>query len=191
MSNKVNRTKKNFRLKVAFAVFAISVIVLFALVWSYDGVRISIESLRDESSIPLTAAVSSDPIAPNVIETLVNERRTIEGKKPLTTNTELRESACAKADHMLANDYWDHISPEGVTPWTFIKKAGYDYKEAGENLARGFKDDTKLVQAWMDSPTHRANVLDSRFTEQGICERDGTLGGKATRLVVQQLGAQS
>ncbi|MEI4745909.1 CAP domain-containing protein [Rhodococcus erythropolis] len=191
MSNKSNRTKKNIRLKVAFAVFALSAIVLFALVWAYDGVRISIESLRDESSIPLTAAVSSDPIAPNVIESLVNERRTVDGKKPLATNAELRESACAKADHMLANDYWDHISPEGVTPWTFIKKAGYDYKEAGENLARGFKDDTKLVQAWMDSPTHRANVLEGRFTEQGICERDGTLGGKATRLVVQQLGARS
>lgn len=170
--------------------FAIGLVATWAYAIVSGGALVSIESNRDEPTIPLTSAVSSEPIAPNVLEKLVNERRTLDGKKPLASNAKLRESACAKADHMLANDYWDHISPEGVTPWTFIKKAGYDYKEAGENLARGFKDDTKLVQAWMDSPTHRSNVLDSKFTEQGICERDGTLGGKATRLVVQQLGAQ-
>lgn len=171
--------------------FAIGLVATWAYAIVSGGVLVSIEDKRDEPSIPLTSAVSTHPIEPNSLEALVNERRAEHNQKPLATNAKLRESACAKADHMLANDYWDHISPEGVTPWTFIKKAGYDYKEAGENLARGFKDDTKLVQAWMDSPTHRANVLDSKFTEQGICERDGTLRGKATRLVVQQLGAQS
>lgn len=137
-----------------------------------------------------SAAVSTAPITPNSLEALVNSERTNAGKQPLITDSTLRTSACAKADHMLSQDYWAHTPPDGVTPWTFIEKAGYRYTTAGENLAKSYPDDASLVVAWMNSPSHRENVLGD-FKEQGICQKTGTLQGKPTTVTVQHVGVRS
>ncbi|WEX02774.1 CAP domain-containing protein [Rhodococcus sp. RCBS9] len=145
---------------------------------------------KPEPSLAEPAAVSSDAASPNSLEAIVNAERTKTGKQPFTTSETLRSSACAKADHMLSQDYWAHTSPDGVTPWSFIEKAGYRYTTAGENLAKSYPDDASLVAAWMNSPSHRENVLGD-FKDQGICQKTGTLQGKTTTVTVQHVGVRS
>jgi hypothetical protein len=94
-----------------------------------------------------------------------------------------------KATDMFAKDYWAHVSPDGTTPWVWIRKAGYNYLYAGENLARGFDTSASVVNAWMNSPEHRANLLSSNYTDIGFAVQSGTLTGTETTLVVQEFGS--
>lgn len=107
----------------------------------------------------------------------------------LTQNPLLGQAAKAKAQDMFANDYWAHYSPQGKSPWGFINEAGYKYIYAGENLARDFEDAKSVVDAWMNSPSHKNNLLDKNFKEIGVAVASGKLGGKEGILVVQMFGA--
>jgi len=117
-----------------------------------------------------------------------NEKRVENGLPPLLLNQELENAAYAKAQDMFANDYWAHNSPDGTTPWYFIKNAGYDYVYAGENLAKGFTDSKDVVSAWMASPSHKENLLSENFKDVGFAVKAGKLGGEETFLVVQEFG---
>jgi uncharacterized protein YkwD len=90
---------------------------------------------------------------------------------------------------MFANDYWAHVAPDGTTPWSFIKSSGYAYTTAGENLARDFNDTGAMVEAWMNSASHRENIVNAKFKEIGVAVVNGTLQGVETTLVVQLFGA--
>lgn len=98
----------------------------------------------------------------------VNRERQSKGLKPLTYLKTLEHSACAKARDKIAKDYWDHVSPDGKQPWHFIQNEGLTYTRAGENLAYGYRDSVAVVRGWMDSRSHRENLLGD-FTHQGIC----------------------
>jgi hypothetical protein len=124
---------------------------------------------------------------PQVIEATNQEREKL-SLTPLKTSDVLSQAAAEKAAHMFANDYWAHISPQGVTPWYFMHKHNYNYTVAGENLARDFGDTQTMTQAWMDSPTHRENIVNPKYTEIGIAVVNGTLQGVETTLVVQMFG---
>lgn len=117
-----------------------------------------------------------------------NEQRKLNGVKPLTYNTKLATAANEKAKNMFLNNYWAHFGPHGETPWQFITQTGYRYDAAGENLAKNFLYSKNVVTAWMNSPTHRDNLLRKDFTEVGFAVVDGTLGGEQTTLVVQMFG---
>ena len=117
-----------------------------------------------------------------------NSERAKLGLAPLTVNPILSQAAAAKANHMFANDYWAHIAPDGTSPWVFIKGAGYQYSVAGENLARDFDTTGAMLTAWMNSPTHRENIVNTRYSEIGIAVVNGTLQGIETTLVVQMFG---
>jgi hypothetical protein len=117
-----------------------------------------------------------------------NSKRAELGLAPLQVNGSLNQAAIAKANHMFGNNYWAHIAPDGTTPWVFIKNAGYRYAVAGENLARDFDTTGAMVNAWMDSPTHRENIVNPKYTEIGIAVVNGTLEGIETTLVVQMFG---
>ncbi len=117
-----------------------------------------------------------------------NRQRALSSLKPLTINTKLSQAATAKAQDMFTDQYWAHIAPDGTTPWVFMKNAGYTYLVAGENLARDFSDTNSMVRAWMDSPTHKANIMNPEYTEIGIAVVDGELQGYETTLVVQMFG---
>lgn len=117
-----------------------------------------------------------------------NIKRAENGLPGLTSNALLEEAASKKADDMFEKDYWAHDSPDGVTPWVFIKNAGYDYVYAGENLARGFANSEDIVNAWMASPHHRENILSENFNEVGFAVKSGELNGENTFLVVQEFG---
>jgi hypothetical protein len=118
-----------------------------------------------------------------------NQKRQEQGLPPLTVNTQLSAAALAKAQDMLDNQYWAHTSPTGKKPWDFIKSANYHYKVAGENLARDFSHTNDMMSAWMDSPTHRANILNDRYEQIGVALVYGKLEGFDTALVVQMFGA--
>lgn len=120
---------------------------------------------------------------------LTNQEREKQGLQPLVYNEKLAQAAEQKAMDMFARDYWAHYGPDGSTPWEFILGAGYEYEYAGENLAKNFMFSDGVVKAWMNSPTHRENILRSEYTEIGFAHRNGLLNGEETTLVVQMFGA--
>jgi hypothetical protein len=117
---------------------------------------------------------------------LTNQERKAIGISALTENPTLNQAAYEKAKDMLASDYFSHWSPSGTSPWYWFKKAGYSYKLAGENLAIGFFDSEEVVNAWMNSPSHRDNLLNSNFREIGIRVN---FQGSDTTVVVQLFGS--
>lgn len=120
---------------------------------------------------------------------LTNAERQKAGLETLVENEKLTTAAISKANDMFEGDYWAHYSPTGKSPWVFITGAGYKYIYAGENLARDFDEAKSVVSAWMRSPTHRANLLDSNFKEIGVAVSDGKIGGRDGILVVQMFGS--
>jgi len=117
-----------------------------------------------------------------------NAQRSGSGLSSLSYNNILSQAALAKAQNMFSEGYWAHTSPSGKEPWDFIKSAGYSYNIAGENLARDFDSTPPMINAWMNSPTHRANIMNPRYQEIGIAVVDGLLNGVETTLVVQMFG---
>ncbi len=92
---------------------------------------------------------------------------------------------------MFTQDYWAHFSPKGKTPWDFIISSGYEYKLAGENLARDFDDSSSVVEAWMNSSSHKDNILKNDYEDIGFAIVNGKLNGEETTLVVQMFGTSS
>jgi len=136
---------------------------------------------------PGVLGYSSEITAQKVFDQ-TNFERQKDGLAPLVYSDTLSKSAKAKAQDMFANDYWAHNSPQGKTPWTFFDAVGYKYSVAGENLAKDFYDTDSLMKAWMASPTHKANIVHTRYQEIGVAVVNGTLGGIKTTLVVQHFG---
>ncbi|HSW88030.1 MAG TPA: CAP domain-containing protein [Candidatus Saccharimonadales bacterium] len=129
-------------------------------------------------------------IATQDLLNLTNQERQKNGFSPLVMNDQLTNAAKMKAQDMFALNYWAHNSPTGTMPWDFIKKAGYDYEFAGENLARGFTSAPDVVTAWMNSPSHRENMLSPHYKDVGFALQEGSLTGeKDTILIVEELGS--
>jgi uncharacterized protein YkwD len=120
--------------------------------------------------------------------TLTNEERAKIGLPALRVNTQLSVSAEKKAEDMFAKDYWSHFGPHGESPWDFIKQSGYQYEFAGENLAKNFLFSQNVVDAWMNSPTHKENIIKKEYSEVGYAVKNGVLNGEETTLVVQMFG---
>ncbi len=131
---------------------------------------------------------TASSITPQNIISLTNKERTKLGLQELSNNSRLASAALAKANDMLEKQYWDHFGPNGETPWQFIRAAGYVYIYAGENLAKGFKTSEGVVEAWMASPTHKANIVSANYRDIGVAVVNGVLLGKETTLVVQMFG---
>jgi hypothetical protein len=119
---------------------------------------------------------------------LTNEVRVNNSLSLLIQNEKLSRAAEEKAKDMFANNYWSHYSPIGKTPWDFIITQDYKYDFAGENLAKNFLFSNNVIDAWMNSPTHRQNILRREFTEVGFAKVDGILNGEETTIIVQLFG---
>ncbi|MBU0579257.1 hypothetical protein KKE34_04090 [Patescibacteria group bacterium] len=130
-------------------------------------------------------------ITPRQVVEITNLEREKLGLDPLVLNQSLVEAALSKGQDMFTDQYWSHTAPDGLEPWYFIKQAGYQYQIAGENLARDFSNTESMMVAWMASPTHRANIVNSKYNEIGIAVIDGSLEGYETTLVVQMFGSQT
>ena len=123
------------------------------------------------------------------LHALSNQQRTSAGIGTLTLNAKLSQAAQNKAADMFADNYWAHTAPDGTQPWTFISNAGYGYSKAGENLAKNFSTSAGVVNAWMNSASHRANLLDGAFMDVGYAAVNGTLLGDEVTLVVAMYAA--
>ena len=119
---------------------------------------------------------------------LTNDDRSSSGLGTLTVNPTLVAAAQAKANDMAEKGYFAHVSPDGRNSWTWFKDAGYSFSYAGENLAVDFTDSGDVNQAWLNSPTHRANIMNGHFTEIGIATAVGEYEGHKTTFVVQMFG---
>ncbi len=97
-----------------------------------------------------------------------NNQRVANGLGSLALSSLLNQAAQAKANDMMVHDYWAHNSPTGVTPWYWISSVGYAYQTAGENLAYGFATSSDTITGWMNSPGHRANILNGSFNQVGF-----------------------
>ncbi len=118
-----------------------------------------------------------------------NAERQKQGLPYLNVNKKLTESAESKLQDMFKNQYFEHMSPSGDSVSDVVRKTGYDYIVVGENLALGvFSGDSQVVAAWMASPGHRKNILDSRYQEIGIAIGQGTYQGRKQWLIVQHFG---
>lgn len=121
---------------------------------------------------------------------ITNKKRAEVGLPALALDPKLSQAAELKAQDMFAKDYWAHNSPDGITPWVFIKQSGYNYVYAGENLARGFNSAEDVVNAWMASPKHKENMLFKNYNDVGFYIGVGKLKGEETLLVVEEFGNQ-
>lgn len=115
-----------------------------------------------------------------------NAYRAEQGASFLGRNNLLDQVAAQKLNDMFSQQYFEHINPQGVGAGDLVKNVGYRFIVVGENLALGnFHDDKTLVDAWMNSPGHRANILNSKFREIGVAVGQGTFEGQITWLAVQ------
>lgn len=124
-------------------------------------------------------------VLPTILADLTNEERQSQNLKTLAVNPTLNKAAEMKANDMATKGYFAHTSPEGKTPWYWITKAGYEYQYAGENLAVNFTDSQDVTNAWMASPTHKANIVKGNYTEIGTGVATGMYEGKETIFVAQ------
>ncbi len=140
-------------------------------------------NFRIISGLNLTGA-----IYPAVLADMTNEDRESGGLQKLTWNDTLEEAADLKAQDMVVNSYFAHTSPRGISPWHWLSEVNYNFIYAGENLALDFTESRDVQEAWLNSPTHRANLLNQNYTEIGITAVDGMYEGRETTFVVEFFG---
>lgn len=161
--------------KASASVMSILVIITFLLT--------NIQAVIWQSSQWLVSTV-----LPAVVVDLTNKERGEFSEKPLVRNATLDVAAKLKAEDMAKNEYFAHYSPTDVSPWHWFDEAGYVYAYAGENLAIHFTDSTEVVDAWMNSPSHRSNIVNGLYTEIGVGTAKGKFDGYDTVYVVQLFG---
>lgn len=129
----------------------------------------STPSSSQSSSSAVSSAKPSDTLTyeERVVE-LVNQERAKVGLKPLTMNLKLSEVARAKSQDMHDKNYFSHTSPTYGSPFDMMKQFGITYRTAGENIAMGYRTPEAVMEGWMNSPGHKANILNSSYTEIGV-----------------------
>lgn len=153
-------------------------VAFLALALASEGVILSNILISSGPNVFLAAVVRSEVVD------YTREARLLEGGQALAENEVLNAAAQAKAEDMAARGYFSHVGPAGEEPWVWIERAGYEYVYAGENLAVRFNDSKDVVDAWMASPTHRANILKANYKEIGVGIAQGAYkGGRATFIV--------
>ena len=163
----------------------IAILIAFACV----SVGVAKLGIKDEDFLGSILGYASDITVEKVVAA-TNAERSKYGLPALAYNSQLSSAALSKGQDMFNNQYWAHTSPAGKEPWSFIQEAGYVYQVAGENLARDFMTTPDMLTAWMASPTHKANIVNSRYSEIGVAVINGNLLGVDTTLVVQMFGKQ-
>lgn len=167
--------------------FLSKLIVLLAIAtmsWSCDNFLPPIGPTLPPTPLP----VSIISIADVVSET--NNQRKLNGTAPLFENAKLNAVADYKMRDMFVRQYFNHRAPDDTSDIEeLLPKFGYQYYFAGENLAMGdFKNAVEIVALWMNSPGHRANILDERFKEIGVAVGEDVFSGRRTKIAVQIFG---
>ena len=124
-------------------------------------------------------ALATD-ITRDAVVASMNAQRAQQGLPPLRIDDRLCAAAGDRMREMEEMAYWDHVSPEGRSPFAWLKPRGYDFRYAGENLAKGFETAEVLVESWMESRGHRENIMSPLYNDCGIAIIDGSTLGRAT-----------
>jgi hypothetical protein len=140
-------------------------------------------------SLPLIPVFAAEVTKEEVVN-LTNQEREKEGLPSLIESDVLDKAALLKAQDMIGNNYFAHTSPKGTDPWYWFEQADYPYKYAGENLAMDFTSGPSVMRAWMKSPTHKENILSSKYKETGVAVMDGIIEEKETKVAVQLFGTK-
>ena len=127
-------------------------------------------------------------ILTNALVDETNQNRTTNNLPALSESPLLDAAAQEKANDMVANNYFAHTSPAGITPWYWFQNVGYSFTFAGENLAVNFADSQDVTSAWMNSPEHRANILSNNYTQIGMATAQGMYEGEPATYVVELFG---
>ena len=139
--------------------------------------------------VPILAHINTSgnmaTVLPAVLDDLTNQERQIQKLPVLSINPLLNKAAEMKAQDMATKGYFAHTSPDGKTPWYWLEQVGYSYQYAGENLAINFSDSKDVTLAWMESPTHKANIVKGNYTEIGTGVASGLYNGQQTIFVAQ------
>jgi uncharacterized protein YkwD len=190
-------------------IFFLTILAAFA-VYSSVGLRFMIGDglLRLANKISsrdmLMTALESNVIGQMIINTThldqqnldaakaiaeTNTQRSLLNVAQLTYNAQLADAAQKKLNDLFARQYFEHVSPDGHGPSWIAEQSGYKYAIVGENLALGdFKDEAALIDAWMNSPGHRANILNASYTDIGIAVARGEFEGRKVWIAVQEFG---
>ena len=140
-------------------------------------------------SFGFLSVVEASGISTSEVITLANKARANSNLAPLIENETLSRAAKAKAKDMIENDYFAHTSPKGVNPWYWMKKEGYEYKYAGENLAINYTSAKDQHTAWMKSSSHRDNILNGNYKEIGVAVVEGKIDGESSLVTVELFGS--
>lgn len=174
------QVSNNYRAKILHP----QILSFFIIIFLSAGVFLSAVRTNFPSVLGISSNISIDELL-----IITNQKRQENGLPPLTLNGQLDSAALNKANDMLSKNYWSHIAPDGTTPWFFIKQSGYNFIYAGENLARGYNSANDVLNAWLASPTHRDNILSSKYKNVGFAIVTGNLTGEETVLVVEMFGS--
>ena len=155
--------------------------------------ELSVEETQKEISTPQPLRAEKESpeafLTQSGIITLTNIQRKSFGLPSLSENERLDLAAALKAQDTFEKQYFAHVSPTGQNVEDLAEIVGYEFIAIGENLALGnFADDKTVVEGWMASPGHRANILSSRYTEIGVAVVKGIFDGKFTWVAVQEFG---
>uniref|UniRef100_UPI000AE7F44C CAP domain-containing protein n=1 Tax=Peterkaempfera griseoplana TaxID=66896 RepID=UPI000AE7F44C len=120
-------------------------------------------------------SADTDAVVRAAVLTLVNQERAKAGCGPLVADPALAELAGDFSDDMAARGFFDHTDPDGKSPWDRATAAGIGYL-GGENIARGQQTPAEVMDAWMNSPGHRANILNCDYKKLGVGVHEGTGG---------------
>lgn len=158
-------------------------IIFFALVLAAEGFLVANLVVRQSSEVFLAAVVPAEILA------LTNVQRANTNVPSVVENALLAKAAQAKAEDMAAKGYFSHQGPDGAEPWSWLESVGYKYHAAGENLAVRFVDSSDVVEAWMTSPSHRANIIKSSYTEVGVGVANGIYQNQPATYVVEYMAS--
>ncbi len=154
-------------------------VFFLVVILATEGFLVSSLIARQSSQNFLAAVVPAEIIA------LTNTERASNSVGTVAEDALLDNAAQAKANDMAAQGYFSHNGPDGKTPWQWIAGSGYKYQYAGENLAVRFVDSADVINAWMESPTHRANIVKGVYTAIGVGVAQGMYQGQSATYVVQ------
>lgn len=160
-----------------------ALLFFLTIVLTAEGVFIADLLARHSALNYLSAVLAGEVVA------FTNTERIHNGVMDLTENELLTAAAQAKAEDMAAKGYFSHNGPDGKEPWVWVREAGYAYQYAGENLAVRFTDSRDVVEAWMASPSHKANIVKPAYTHIGVGVARGEFDGSPATFVVQYFGA--
>jgi uncharacterized protein YkwD len=127
---------------------------------------------RTAPSLPIPRAET--PAGQQAILQAMNRQRAAYGLAPLRSDERLARAAGDRISDMFHKSYFDHVSPDGIQPFSWIRQRGYGFATAGENLAAGYPSAEAVVNGWMNSPGHRANILSREFADVGIAVAPGS-----------------